>query len=663
MRSLEAKRRYKQKKKASLASSPAPSEQSVIDTDSEINANVIDHNIDVSDTVIDIIVPVAGPSEPRLPDEAQQLIEFHDIPSSQQLIEFQEFTSTIFTKLHDISEELKGSSTPLSGNLGHDRRFSTASSSDKPRPNPTYVQVSEEVGHPSPSEGLRFVSQPVPGSGVARAVLCGEERATDLQNQKTRFQAIKNRISSTRQAIAVFRNMGQDTPGSLVDSLTSLYKDLEQTSLRSPPSPRGRHQPSDAPRLHRSPRSPRSHANRQRHHTPEASAAGPSGYLGRPNEQFASRPQVASFASFAQPAPSSEDGSPQRKKRRLSSGESSADEEEVSTPSKSLHHSRDDEDQDDPSHASRIGNMLAYIMDKFPSASAPLAQPSAKPFSVLASAGLAEESSDHASLLAWYEAIQSVCDVSQQRYETRIRDGKSWSTVLPSVSRFERVSNSPSQGRELKVNSPVFDLLRSKLSDRRSMPISLREGAVLERSLRGSLESLSFLLWAITALFRYFGDLGHIPKGDPLFDQFQRSISKVSENIASAISSSAAFVTLKRRETYLSHVVPSVTEAQKRKLLSDPLFNTRDLFSTSSLDAARQAARDVSLYKPHLQPKPSISPISSQKRPWSSGFKPQSKPSSSSAPPQRSSPPRYKKNPQVFKKFSDPLRRRGGFRK
>ena len=406
----------------------------------------------------------------------------------------------------------------MSGNLGHDRRFSAASSSDKPRPNPTYVQVSEEVGHPSPSEGLRFVSQPVPGSGVARAVLCGEEMATDLQNQKTRFQAIKIRISSTRQAIAVFRNRGQDPPGSLVDSLTSLHEDLEETSLQSPPSPRGRHQPSDAPRLHRS---PRSHANRQRHHSPETSAAG---YLGRPSEQFASRPQVA---SFAQPAPSLEDVSPQRKKRRLSSGESSADEEEVSTPSKSLHHSRDDEDQDDPSHAPSLRNMLAYIMDKFPSASAPLAQPSAKPFLVLATAGLAEESSDHASLLAWYEAIQSICDVSQQRYETRIRDGKSWSTVPPSVSRFEMVSNSPSQGRELKVNSPVFDLLRSKLSDRRSMPISLREGAILERSLRGSLESLSFLLWDITALFRYFWDLGHIPKGDPLFDQFQRSISKV----------------------------------------------------------------------------------------------------------------------------------------
>ena len=107
MRSLETKRRYKQKKKALLASSPAPSEPSVIDTDSEINANVIDHNIDVSDTAIGIFL-VAGPSEPRLPDEAQQLIEFHDIPSSQQLIEFQEFTSTIFTKLHDISEQLKG---------------------------------------------------------------------------------------------------------------------------------------------------------------------------------------------------------------------------------------------------------------------------------------------------------------------------------------------------------------------------------------------------------------------------------------------------------------------------------------------------------------------------------------------------------------------------
>ena len=141
MRSLEVKRRYKQKKKASLASSPVPSEQSVIDTDSDINANVIDHNVNVSDTVIDIVVPVAGPSEPRLPDGAQQLIEFHDMASSQQLIEFQEFTTTMFNKLHDISEQLKGSSTPLSDNLGHDRRFSATSSSDKPRPNPTYCPV------------------------------------------------------------------------------------------------------------------------------------------------------------------------------------------------------------------------------------------------------------------------------------------------------------------------------------------------------------------------------------------------------------------------------------------------------------------------------------------------------------------------------------------
>ena len=205
------------------------------------------------------------------------------------------------------------------------------------------------------------------------------------------------------------------------------------------------------------------------------------------------------------------------------------------------------------------------------------------------------------------------------------------------------------------LRPPPLQIIRSSI-----YAISLREGAILERSLRGSLESLSFLLWDITALFRFFGDLGHIPKGDPLFDQFQRSISKVSENIASAISSSAAFMTLKRRELTSLNVVPSVTEAQKRKLLLDPLFNTRDLFSTSSLDAARQAARDVSLYKPHLQPKPSISPVDSQKRPWSSGFKPQSKPSSSSAPPQCSSSPRFKKNPQVFKKSSDP-QRQGGF--
>ena len=59
------------------------------------------------------------------------------------------------------------------------------------------------------------------------------------------------------------------------------------------------------------------------------------------------------------------------------------------------------------------------------------------------------------------------------------------------------------------------------------------------------------------------------------------------------MASAVAFVTTKRRESFLSHMVPYVTDAQKRKLLSDPLFHQKDLFAPATIEATLQAAGDV----------------------------------------------------------------------
>ena len=82
------------------------------------------------------------------------------------------------------------------------------------------------------------------------------------------------------------------------------------------------------------------------------------------------------------------------------------------------------------------------------------------------------------------------------------------------------------------------------------------------------------------------------------------------------MASAVAFVTTKRRESFLSHMVPSVTDTQKHKLLSDPLFNQKDLFVPASVEAAREAARDVSLYR-GPQSRPSTSSGTTQRRPFS----------------------------------------------
>ena len=61
-------------------------------------------------------------------------------------------------------------------------------------------------------------------------------------------------------------------------------------------------------------------------------------------------------------------------------------------------------------------------------------------------------------------------------------------------------------------------------------------------------------------------------------------------------------MTTKRRESFLSRMVPSVTDAQKRNLLSDPLFHQKDLFAPTTIEATLQAAGNVV----HLGDSPTI---------------------------------------------------------
>ena len=200
------------------------------------------------------------------------------------------------------------------------------------------------------------------------------------------------------------------------------------------------------------------------------------------------------------------------------------------------------------------------------------------------------------------------------------------------------------------------------------MPISLKEAVAVERSLRSGLKSHNFLTWSVVALIRSLHEKKLLPMDDPVISQLQKSFSKACGSVASCITSNAAFVTMMRRQLLLSHVVPSVSDAQKRNLLSDPFFQTSSLFSASSVEAARSAACDLSLFKPHLTA--SSSTTQSRRPPYSSssaqrGPARQSSRQSSS---QRSSSPfrqqsGRKGDSRFQKKSSGTPQKRGGFRK
>ena len=163
-----------------------------------------------------------------------------------------------------------------------------------------------------------------------------------------------------------------------------------------------------------------------------------------------------------------------------------------------------------------------------------------------------DESSQQTSNLAWYGCMKSAWDSPQRKFDAKLSKGKSLSSILTIVSKTERVSDSPCQGRATKVNSQVYDLMPSRPPEFRSVPMSVREATNLETTLRGAMESYNFQLWIVTALFRFLGDSGCCPMDDPLLDQFQRSFSRGAENLAAALASSTALGSAKRRESFLT---------------------------------------------------------------------------------------------------------------
>ena len=328
--------------------------------------------------------------------------------------------------------------------------------------------------------------------------------------------------------------------------------------------------------------------------------------------------------------------------------------------------SREEKEDDEAPIPATVKAMVEFIKTNFPDAIASLAQKSSRSFDLSASVGVTDPATPSGLLLGWSQVMSDAFLDTQKKFSQRIQEGRTCHTLLPSLHRLEKVSNSPTQGKELTANPDVLDLLKNKVPDFRHLPISIKEGVALERTLRSMMESHSFLTWSVMGLLKSLHLKSLLPKDDPVITQLQKSFSKACSSLASSMTTSAAFVTMKRRQLLLSHVVPSVSEAQKRNLLSDPFFQTSSLFDASSVESARSAARDMSLFKPHLKASTSSSQARRQGPSSSSGRRGSARQYSGPSSSQRASSPfrqqsGKKGDARFHKKSSGTPQKRGGF--
>ena len=101
------------------------------------------------------------------------------------------------------------------------------------------------------------------------------------------------------------------------------------------------------------------------------------------------------------------------------------------------------------------------------------------------------------------------------------------------------------------------------------LAMTLDETTKLVTCIRGQLESQSFSLWAIAAIFDSLKDSGTVPQDDS-FGNLANSLTLSLQSQAKASFSAACFLQQKRRETLVSHLPSSTHASVKHALLTTP---------------------------------------------------------------------------------------------
>ena len=317
----------------------------------------------------------------------------------------------------------------------------------QPLPSASAKPRSPQQGPTRPEATLR---SPETARRVQQATTRVHEETTRVHEATRRVQEVTTRVPEPARGIHEATNRVPEAT-SWVPEATS--RGQETTSRGHEATPRGRKTTRWSPEM--------------TWRTPEYAES---------NTRIPGRPDLGPTApgpskrrSFESPHRSSDRSSrqgsqtPPRERRRHSGNSSDED-----PASQSRQHRDDQQEEEDNFCPSSLDLLLNYITSMFPAASQPFIQPSSKRFHIMESAGLVDESSQQTSNLAWYGCMRSAWDSAQRKFDAKVSEGKSLSSILTTVSRTERVSDSPCQGRATKVNSQVYDLMPSRPPESRA---------------------------------------------------------------------------------------------------------------------------------------------------------------------------------------------------
>ena len=153
----------------------------------------------------------------------------------------------------------------------------------------------------------------------------------------------------------------------------------------------------------------------------------------------------------------------------------------------SIFPSKGDKEADESSLTAPVKAMIVFILKSFPDAQKSPYHPSSRSFEELQTLRFPRDR-------FWPSALRcQMPSLTQQRFAHRIKDGWVCHTLLPTLNKFEKVSNLPTQRSELKTNPNILNLFWNRIPNISHVPMSLKETVAVEQSLASGLESHNFL--------------------------------------------------------------------------------------------------------------------------------------------------------------------------
>ena len=237
--------------------------------------------------------------------------------------------------------------------------------------------------------------------------------------------------------------------------------------------------------------------------------------------------------------------------------------------------------------------MLRFVLDLFPQAEG---SPSDPPPSrglledLLSSSSSASSSPSASSrvFLSLFDKVRSALSSTDERLASFLAAGRSDFSFFPSRVTAYGVRDPVFSGQALPVNSSLLSLFERQLKPSYHLGLSVKEAEAFEASLRAQTETLSHSLWVLAALLGFVRLQGFQPAESAVFSSLVSSLSRSLAHQSTLCASHLAFLVLKRRQFYLSHLPAYFSDVNKKAMLAAPAVYASTLFADS--DVARLLA-------------------------------------------------------------------------